>query len=107
MSKTTEAAFELDADAAGYTHGEAVHFGSFPGVWFVEQPIAVSELGFDSEQEAVDRVAELGLPLRKTRVPVGSAPMPERTNHVYPEPVEEDVEADAAVEADVEEQVGD
>jgi hypothetical protein len=80
--KSTEAALELDTDAAGYTRGAGVHFAGFPGVWEPGRPVAISELGFASADEALDLVDELGLPLRKVRVPAGSAPMPERPNHV-------------------------
>lgn len=77
-----ETALELDTDAAGYTRSEPVHFGSFPGVWEPGRPIAVSELGFASEEEALAAVADLELPLRQVRVDAGSAPMPERPNHL-------------------------
>lgn len=78
----TVTALELDAEAAGYTGGEALHFGGFPGVWSPGQPVAVSELGFESEQDALDRARELELPLREVRVDEGSAPMPARPNHL-------------------------
>lgn len=74
-------ALVLDADAAGYSGGEAVHFGGFPGVWAPGQPIAITELGFDSERDARDAVKALELPLREVSVDAGSAPMPERSNH--------------------------
>lgn len=101
MSRPTETALELDVEAAGYTRGEAVHFGSFPGVWEPGRPVAVGELGFDTDEEALARVAELGLPLRKLRVPAGSAPMPERPNHVPAEAAEvvEDGAGEPAPEA--------
>jgi hypothetical protein len=78
----SETALELDVDAAGYTRSEGVHFGGFPGVWEPGRPVAVSELGFDTEEEALALVDELELPLRPVQVDAGSARMPERPNHL-------------------------
>jgi hypothetical protein len=79
-------ALVLDAEAAGYSGTDAVHFGDFPGVWAPGQPVAVSELGFDTEKDALARVKELGLPLREVQVDAGSARMPDRPNHAPAEP---------------------
>lgn len=98
MSKVK--AFELDVAAAGYTGGEAVHFGGFPGLWVPGRPVALSELGFNAEKDARDTAAALGLPLREVSVDAGSAPMPVRPNHassdLAPEPEPETVPAPAA-----------
>lgn len=82
---TTEAALELDVDAAGYTRGEGVHFGGFPGIWYPERPVAVSELGLDHDVDVAALVEELGLPLTLVDVPHGSAPMPEQPNRMLSE----------------------
>jgi hypothetical protein len=81
-------ALVLDAEAAGYSGTDAVHFGDFPGVWTPGQPVAVSELGFDTDKDALAAVKTLGLPLREVSVEQGSAPMPERPNHAPFEAVE-------------------
>lgn len=81
----TSHALELDTEASGYTRSDGVHFGGFPGVWAPGQPVEISELGFDSEDEALARVDELGLPLRQVNVEPGSAPMPARPNHLFSE----------------------
>jgi hypothetical protein len=81
----TETAFELDAEAAGLSGDEFVHFANFPGMWRPGQPVAAAELGFDSAEEAETRVAELGLPLLVVTVEEGSAPMPARPNHLLSE----------------------
>jgi hypothetical protein len=62
------------------TGSEAIHFGGFPGQWYPGRPIAVSELGFETKDEALE--AAKGLPLVVKIVPVGSAPTPERENHI-------------------------
>lgn len=79
-------AFELDTAAAGYTGSEPVHFGGFPGVWEPGRPIALTELGFDTEKGARDAVKELGLPLREVAADAAAARMPERPNHAATEP---------------------
>jgi len=61
---------------------EAKHFANFPGLWITGHPVAVSELGFDSEEEALAAVEALGLPLKLTKVPIGEGLMPEVANHV-------------------------
>lgn len=79
-------ALELDTAAAGYSGGEAVHFGDFPGMWAPGAPIAVSELGFDTEKEALAAVKTLGLPLREVQADLATTRMPERVNHASSEP---------------------
>jgi hypothetical protein len=81
----SEVALELDVEAAGEGRGVEVHFSNFPGVWAPDRPIAVSELGFANVDEALDRVDELGLPLRRLDVEAGSAPMPARDNQIASE----------------------
>ena len=88
-------AFELDTEAAGYTGGDGVHFGDFPGVWEPGRPIAVSELGFDTDKQARDLVKELGLPLREVQADLADALMPERPNHASAETVLEPDKAEA------------
>jgi hypothetical protein len=83
-------ALELDTAAAGYTGTEPVHFGDFPGMWQPGRPIALSELGFDTEKDALAAVKELGLPLREVSAEAGKARMPERPNHA-PDVLEEEV----------------
>lgn len=98
MASKTETALELDVEQAGHTRGEAVAFGGFPGVWEPGRPVAVSELGFDTDADALALVEELELPLRKVKVEAGSAPMPDRPNHVASQleqlGAEEDAEGD-------------
>lgn len=79
-------AFELDTEAAGYTGTEPVHFGGFPGTWQPGRPIAVTELGFDTEKEAREQVKQLALPLREVQADLADARMPERPNHAAVEP---------------------
>jgi hypothetical protein len=81
-----EKAFVLDTDAAGYTGGEGVHFGDFPGVWAPGAPVALRELGFDTAEDARAAAKDLGLPLKEISVDAGSAPMPERPNHAASTP---------------------
>lgn len=81
MARDKVKALELDTAAAGYSGTDAVHFGDFPGMWAPGHPVAVSELGFDTEKEALAAVKALGLPLREVHVEQGSARMPERLNH--------------------------
>lgn len=59
------------------SHGEPVHFGGFPGLWIKGQPVAVSELGFESVDDAHKRVDELNLPLAQTTVAQGEGLMPD------------------------------
>lgn len=92
---STEIALELDTEAAGYTKLEPVHFGGFPGLWAPGIPVAVSELGFESEQAALDQVAELDLPLKQVNVDVGTAPALARPNHVLSEEQKRALDLDA------------
>lgn len=55
--------------------------GAFPGVWIVEHPVEVSELGFASEAEALDALEVSGAPLSVIEVEAGSAPA-FRVNHL-------------------------
>lgn len=81
----TETAFVLPADA--FPGSDApVHFGGFPGIWEPGRPIAVSELGFATVGDARDARKEFAPELDEKSVKVGSAPMPERENHVPAEP---------------------
>lgn len=73
MATVPALVFESDAHASS----EAVHFANFPGVWYVGQPIAVSELGFDTGDEAQAAVAAAGLPLSSTTVAEGDGLMPQ------------------------------
>ena len=76
-------AFVLRHGAAG---DGAVTFPGFPGVWTPGEPIEAQvfvDAGvFASTEEMQDRAAEVGVPLETTTVAAGSAPMPERDNHV-------------------------
>lgn len=78
----TETALELDAEAAGISGSDYVHFANFPGMWRVGQPVAVRELGLGDPDEVTALVEELGLPLNVVTVDEGSAPMPARANHL-------------------------
>ena len=78
----TETALVLDTDAAGYTGGEPVHFAGFPGAWAPGKPIAVDALGLGHRDRVRELVHELGLPLKETRVPAGSAPLPPMPSQV-------------------------
>jgi hypothetical protein len=78
VAKETETALVLPASAV--VGSEAVHYGGFPGQWYPGRPIAVSALGFETEDEALKAAKDL--PLVVKRVPVGSAPAPERENHI-------------------------
>lgn len=69
----------LDVDVV---QSEAVHFAGFPGLWLADRPIAVSELGFATDDDAYAAVDELGLPLAQTTVAEGAGLMPEVANHV-------------------------
>ena len=96
MAKDTETALVLPVSAT--TGSEAVHFGGFPGQWYPGRPIAVSALGFETEDEALKAAKDL--PLVVKRVKAGSAPAPERENHIagvsYTNPVEDDAPAPVA-----------
>lgn len=100
MARDKVKALELDTAAAGYSGTDAVHFGDFPGMWAPGHPVAVSELGFDTEKEALAAVKALGLPLREVSVEQGTARMPERPNHAAASeaPVEPEPAAEPAVE---------
>ena len=78
MAKETETALVLPASAV--VGSEAIHFGGFPGQWYPGRPIAVSALGFETKDEALEAAKDL--PLVVKIVPVGSAPAPERENHI-------------------------
>lgn len=105
MSDTVQALVLDDTVTGG---AEPVHFANFPGLWISGQPVAVSELGFENEDVALDRVDELGLPLTLTKVPVGEGRMPEVANHVRAGevPVSIDV-AEATVETVAEPEASD
>ena len=100
MAKETETALVLPASAT--IGSEAVHFGGFPGQWYPGRPIAVSALGFETKDEALEAAKDL--PLVVKRVPAGSAPAPERENHVgalpYTNPVEDETPAKSAPAAE-------
>jgi hypothetical protein len=95
MAKETETALVLPASAV--VGSEAVHYGGFPGQWYPGRAIAVSALGFETEDEALEAAKDL--PLVVTRVKVGSAPAPERENHVAGVPFTNAL-ADEVAEAD-------
>ena len=78
MAKDKETALVLPVGAT--VGSEAIHFGGFPGQWYPGRPIAVSELGFETEDEALEAAKDL--PLVVKVVPIGSASAPERENHV-------------------------
>jgi hypothetical protein len=65
-------------------------FPGFPGVWPPGEPIEAQvfvDAGlFADPDEMVSFASELGLPLETTTVKKGSAPLPERPNHVSEEP---------------------
>lgn len=82
---------------------EPVHFAGFPGLWITDRPVAVSELGFDNEDEALATVDELGLPLELTTVAVGEGLMPEVPNHVRAGEVPVSIDVDDAEVETVEE----
>ena len=78
MARDTETALVLPVSAA--PGSEAIHFGGFPGQWYPGRPIAVSALGFETKDEALEAAKDL--PLVVKIVPIGSAPAPERENHI-------------------------
>lgn len=71
---------------AAVSGSEPVFFGGFPGRWHPGRPIEASEImergGFDSEDALRAAIAELGLPLERTTVEAGAAPMPAAANHL-------------------------
>ena len=79
MSDTVKA-LVLDDTVTGAA--EPVHFAGFPGLWVEGRPVAVTELGFESDDVALATVADLGLPLELTSVAPGDGLMPEVPNHV-------------------------
>jgi hypothetical protein len=78
MAKETETALVLPVSAT--SGSEPIHFGGFPGQWYPGVPIAVSALGFETKDEALEAAKDL--PLVPKRVPFGSAPAPEQPNHI-------------------------
>lgn len=87
MASEKELAFVLPAaDVAG--SAGAVCFAGFPGVWAPDVPIAVSELGFESVQDARAARDATASVLRDVKVDTGTAPMPERPNHLPSGPLE-------------------
>jgi hypothetical protein len=99
VARDTETALVLPVGAT--VGSEPVHYGGFPGQWYPGRPIAVSALGFETEDEALEAAKDL--PLVVTRAKVGSAPAPERENHVsgvpYTNAIEDDEPASDAEEA--------
>lgn len=79
MAKKTSA---LVLDDPSVSTSELRHFSGFPGLWGLDRPIAISELGFESEDAALARVEELNLPLAKTTVDHGEGLMPKQPNHL-------------------------
>lgn len=43
-------------------------FAGFPGLWSAGVPVAVADLGFESDAAAFARVDELGLPLKPAKL---------------------------------------
>ena len=56
---------------------EYQQFPGFPGLFFPGVPVPLEELGFSSASEAADRIAELGLPLKRV---TGKAAEPSRND---------------------------
>lgn len=93
---------EEKAAERGYT-GPGPHTlgGVFPGTWFVGEPVAVSELGFDTPEEAFAAAEDANAPLEQTTVADGEGKV-HRRNHALGE-----LEAQAAaVDAAIEEKAG-
>lgn len=71
---TTSIAFVLPA---GSGSGEPVNFPGFPGAWTPGVPKAAADLvaagAFESVEEVVARVAELGLPLERAKARLARA----------------------------------
>lgn len=76
-----ETAFVLPAKAVAGSD-TPVHFANFPGVWYPEQPISVSALGFATLKDARAAREALAPDLKETKVAEGSAEMPAVANHV-------------------------
>jgi hypothetical protein len=66
----------LVLDDPAHVGAEPVHFSGFPGLWAPGHPVRVSLLGFDTDDEALARAEELGLPLTVTKVEPGKGEMP-------------------------------
>lgn len=79
----TEPALVLDDEAV--SGREPVHFGGFPGTFLPGRPVAISALGFNTADEALGLVEELGLPLSETEVETGEGAPPPRVNHALGE----------------------
>lgn len=47
-------------------------FAGFPGLWSPGVPVAVADLGFESDEQALARVDELGLPLKRAKLKAAS-----------------------------------
>lgn len=80
MPESTQPALVLDDDSV--SHDEPVHFGGFPGLWAKDRPVLVSELGFETLDDAYQAVDELGLPLARTTVAAGEGLMPVDENRM-------------------------
>lgn len=66
---------EEKAQEAGYAGAGPFTFaGAFPGVWIIGQPLEVSTLGFDDEEQAMAALEDAGIPLETVEVAAGSAP---------------------------------
>lgn len=86
---------------------DAVTFPGFPGVWTPGQPIELSAFaaaGIASADELLELAAEMGVPLEEVDVDEGSAPLPERENHLTPSapsaPLNEGLAAKTVAELD-------
>jgi hypothetical protein len=96
VATSETAALVLD-DSVTSADGTAIHFANFGGLFVKGQPVAVSLLGFDSDEDAYAAVEAAGLPLVRTTVSAGEGSMPSRENH-YAEGEEPEALPDAAPE---------
>lgn len=72
---------EEAAAQAGYSGAGPFTFaGVFPGEWTLGEPLRISELGFDSDDDARDALAEAGVPLEEIEVGPGEG-FAKRFNH--------------------------
>lgn len=62
---------DLAAERGYAGPGPFTFAGLFPGVYFVGQPVRISELGLSSEEEALDRVEASNVPLELVEVGEG------------------------------------
>jgi hypothetical protein len=97
-SEKSESAFVFNDES--HTGTDLVHFGDFPGVYVPGEPVALTEIEFDSPKEATDRAKELGIPLAKTTVAAGEGKMAARENRAPSDADVTPIEVDAAASTD-------